>query len=90
MHKTTTVTRSKAGATAARFLVQTLVYAGLVIVYYLLVLNFLGGWLKRLFDAHLAVYAFVALALIIAQGAALDLLTGWLFTRNRGKSKPLP
>ncbi len=57
------------------FLVEFVVYAVLVGVYYLLVLHYLGPWLNGLFHRDRALYAFVALGLIIGQGVVLDLLT---------------
>lgn len=78
---------SKQVANAFWLLIDTVLYAVFIFAYYFLVLHFLGDWLKRLFDEHKAVYAVVALTLIIAQGALLDLLTDWLFTKVRGKAK---
>ena len=60
------------------FLVEIPVYAGLVTVYFFLVLHFLGGWLKEIYDANKLIYAIVALALIIGQGVVLETLTTWL------------
>ena len=39
------------------------VYAVFVFAYFFLVLHFLGGWLKHIFDQNKTLYAFVALAL---------------------------
>ena len=66
-------------------LVEIPVYAGLVTVYFFLVLHFLGGWLKEIFDSNKLVYAIVALALIVGQGVVLETLTTWLlnFVRPR-------
>jgi hypothetical protein len=79
--------RSKEGAYAIWLLIEIVVYAIFVFAYYFLVLHFLGNWLKGLFDHHRAAYAVVALALMIAQGALLELLTAWLFARVRPKGK---
>ena len=57
------------------FLLELVVYALLITVYFLLVLHFLGGMLLHLFMAHRITYAFVALALIVAQGWLLQTLT---------------
>ena len=86
MHKPTP-NRSRESAQVIWFLLEVVAYAAFVFVYYFLVLHFLGAWLKGLFDQHRAVYAVVALALIIAQGVLLEFLTAWLFTRIRGKAK---
>ncbi len=58
--------------------VEVALYGVLVAVYVLLVLRFLGGWLRFLFDDHRVIYGLVALALIIGQGAALESLTAAL------------
>jgi hypothetical protein len=55
------------------FLVELLVYAVLVFVYFVLVLRFLGGPLSMLFHDDLLIYAFASLGLIVAQGSVLDL-----------------
>lgn len=81
------IIRSKHVAKAGWLFLNTVVYAVFVCAYYFLVLHFMGGWLKRLFDENKALYAVVALSLIMAQGALLDLLTNWLFTRIREKTK---
>lgn len=67
------------------FLIELVVYAAVVVAYYFLVLHFMGGWLKRLFDEHRIGYAITALALMVTQGIGLELLTGWFFTKIRGK-----
>jgi len=63
------------------FVVELIVYSGLVTIYYLLVLRFLSSLLKLLFDQHLSVYAPVALVLIVAQGVLLERLTALLLKR---------
>lgn len=68
-------------------LVEVAVYSAFVFVYYLLVLHFLRGWIKELYDAHKTLYAVVALGLIIAQAALLEFVTTGLFRLIRGKSK---
>lgn len=67
------------------FLVELVVYALLVFVYFLLVLHFLGGWLKGMYDTSKLTYALVALGLMIGQGVALEILTSALlrFIRRR-------
>ena len=69
------------------FLAESAIYAVVVVVYYLLVLHLLGGWLKRLFDGNRFTYAGVALALIVVQGVVLEGLTAGLFKIIRGKIK---
>ena len=63
------------------FAVEVLIYAALVVGYFVLVLRVLGEPLKTLFMDNLTLYAFVALALIVVQGAILDLLTSFLISR---------
>jgi uncharacterized membrane protein (UPF0182 family) len=71
------------------FLLELVVYAVLVTGYFFLVLHFLGGALRNLFETSNTAYAFVALALIVGQGVLLEILTSALlrfFQRwwNRG------
>lgn len=63
------------------FVIEVLIYAVLVVGYFFLVLRFLGEPLAKLFTTNLTVYAFVALALIVVQGAVLELLTSFLLNR---------
>ena len=77
--------RSKKSASLSSFFVELGVYAVFVFAYFFLVLHFLGGWLKQVFDQNKTLYAFVALALIVVQGVALEMLTTTLLRviRNR-------
>ncbi len=77
--------RSQKIASLGSFLIEMAVYAVFVFVYFFLVLHFLGGWLKAMFDQHRNVYAVVALALMIAQGVLLEMLTTALFNVIRRK-----
>lgn len=63
------------------FAVEALIYAALVVGYFVLVLRVMGEPLESLFMDNLTLYAFVALALIVAQGAILDLLTSLIVSR---------
>jgi hypothetical protein len=81
------VAHSREDARVAWYLIELVVYGVFVLAYYYLALHYLGGWLKRLSDDHRTLYAFVALALIAAQGVLLQLLTGWLLAVIRGKAK---
>ena len=60
------------------FLVELIVYGILVVAYFLAALRLLSEPLTRLFHNNLVVYAFVALGLIVAQGAFLDAVTSFL------------
>jgi hypothetical protein len=71
----------KIGILIRNFAVEVLIYSVLVVVYFFLVLRLLGEPLKKLFTAHLTLYAFVALALIVIQGAVLELVTSFLVDR---------
>jgi hypothetical protein len=59
-------------------IIELIVYAALLVGYFLLVLRFLAAPLARLFDGNLALYGIASLALIVAQGVALEALTAWL------------
>jgi hypothetical protein len=58
--------------------VEVGIYGFLLVLYFLIVLRFLNEPLTRLFHSNLGVYAFVALALIAAQGVLLSILTTFL------------
>ena len=62
------------------FCIELLIYAGLVVAYYFLVLHLLGDWLQRLFEQERKLYAVTALVLIICQGLILEVLTRLLLT----------
>ena len=79
--------RSKTIASLSSFLVELGVYAVFVFAYFFLVLHFLGGWLKQVFDQNKTLYAFVALALIIVQGVALEMLTTTLLRVIRRRER---
>lgn len=63
------------------FLIELLVYAILVTVYFLLVLRFLEAPLRDLFWSNIQLYAVVALFLVVGQGVVLDILTTFLVDR---------
>jgi hypothetical protein len=73
------------------FAIELLIYTGLLVGYFLLVLHFLGHWLNHLFRQERSVYAMVALALIVFQGLVLERLTHFLvflvgkFKRQRSR-----
>lgn len=58
--------------------IELLVYSGLVVGYFFLVLHLLGDWLAALFKQSRPFYAVVALVLIVGQGMVLELLTSVL------------
>ena len=57
------------------FLLELAVYAVLVVAYFYLVLHFLGGWIKTVYDQDHRFYAALALALMIGQGVGLEIIT---------------
>jgi hypothetical protein len=65
----------------AMLLAEVVVYAILLVIYFLVVLRFLGDPLNRLFQSNLTLYAIVALGLILAQGVLLDFVTSFLVQR---------
>jgi hypothetical protein len=79
--------RPKKSASLGSFLVELAVYAVFVFAYFFLVLHFLGGWIKHIFDQNRTLYAFVALGLIIVQGVALEMLTTGLLRVIRGRER---
>ena len=73
-------------ASTRAFLIEFVVYAALVALYYFLVLHFMGDWLWGLFKSERRTYAAVSLALIIGQGFLLEVLTrlllSWIHPRG--------
>ena len=69
------VQRASRGVTVVSFLFELGLYAALVTGYFFLVLHFLGGALRSLFETNKTTYAIVALALIIGQGVLLEVLS---------------
>jgi hypothetical protein len=63
------------------FVLEMVIYAALVSAYFLLVLRYLGDWLYELYHSELQTYAFLALALIVAQAVVLEAITSFLITR---------
>jgi hypothetical protein len=60
------------------FLIELVIYAALVIGYFFLVLRLLGEPLNNLFASNLTLYAFLALALIVAQAVLLEAVTSFI------------
>lgn len=70
--------RSETRRLIRNFAFEIVVYAALVLGYFLLVLQFLGQPLARLFSDNLFLYAIVALVLIVAQGVVLEAVTSFI------------
>lgn len=71
---------SDAGRLIRNFAIEVLVYAVLVLAYFLLVLRFLGQPLARLFSSNLLLYAILALVLIVVQGVVLEAVTSFIMS----------
>ncbi len=63
------------------FVIELVVYGGLMVVYFLAALQFLGQPLTQLFHGNLVIYAVVGLALIVAQAVVLEIITSFLIER---------
>jgi hypothetical protein len=63
------------------FVIELIIYGGLVLIYYFLVLRFLSSPLVLLYDRYLPLYAFAALILIVAQGVVLESITSFLLSK---------
>ncbi len=60
------------------FLIELVIYAVLVIAYFFVVLRLLGDPLNDLYRDNLTLYAFLALALIVAQAVLLEAVTSFI------------
>jgi len=60
------------------FLIELAIYAALVVAYFFVVLRLLGEPLNDLFSSNLTLYAFLALALIVAQAVLLEAVTSFI------------
>ena len=63
------------------FLIELILYALLLIVYFGGVLRYLGEPLHKIFHLNPLVYAAATLILIVAQGVFLEWVTSFLITR---------
>ncbi len=63
------------------FIIELVIYGGLVTLYFLLALRLLSTPLKVLFDEYLPFYAVVSLILIVTQGVLLENITTFLLDR---------
>ena len=60
------------------FVIELIIYAILVVAYFFAVLRLLGDPLYRLYSSNLTLYAFLALALIVAQAVVLETVTSFI------------
>ncbi|MBV8176462.1 MAG: hypothetical protein JO151_18120 [Verrucomicrobia bacterium] len=67
-------------------IIEVAIYAALVSLYVGLVLSFLVDWLKDLFAKEPALYAMVAILLMIVQAVALErVVTSLVYLARRGR-----
>lgn len=59
-------------------MIEVVIYASLLIIYFLIVLRFLGDWLYGLFNSNMSVYTAVGLGILVVQAVALESLTSFL------------
>jgi hypothetical protein len=69
------------------FSIEIVIYAGLVVAYFFLVLHFLGGWLSHLDKQNIKLYGLVSIGLIIGQAVVLEMVTTFLIRLLRGRSE---
>ena len=67
------------------FLIELALYAILMFAYFFLVLHFLTGWFKGLFDDHRTWYAFAGLGVMIGQAVGLEYVTRLLLAFGRSR-----
>jgi len=72
------------------FLIELVLYTGLLLVYFIIVLHFLGGWFKELYDHDRDLFAVMALVIMIGQTVGLEIVSSfliWLMRRKKTNSK---
>ena len=67
------------------FLIELAIYAVLVFAYFFLVLHFLTGWFKDLFDHQRTWYALAGLGVMIGQAVGLEYVTRLLLAFGRSR-----
>jgi hypothetical protein len=65
------------------FLLESVIYGVLLVVYFFLVLRLLSDLLTDLFATNLVVYSILALALIIGQGVLLEQISSFILDQIR-------
>lgn len=73
--------------TLLSFCAELVVYSGLIVAYFFLVLHFLGNRLEHLSKENIKLYALVAIGLMIGQAILLEWVTTFLFRLLRGRSE---
>jgi len=72
------------------FVVELLLYAALLVVYFAFVLHYLGGWFKDLYDHDRNLFAVMALVIMIGQTVVLELASSfliWFVREKQGKKR---
>lgn len=69
------------GSILKRLAIELILYGILLFVYFWFVLRYMDSWLYSLFNESLSVYSFVSLALIVAQGVVLEMITHFLLDK---------
>jgi hypothetical protein len=59
-------------------IIELLLYGVLLVIYFFVVLQFLGNFLTDLFNSQLVVYSILGLGLIVAQAVLLESVTSFL------------
>lgn len=63
------------------FVIELVIYGGLVTIYFFVVLRLLASPLSALFARNLPLYAVIGLVLIVVQAVLLESLTSYLLER---------
>ena len=69
------------------FFLELLLYAVLLVAYFVFVLHYLGGWFKELFDQDRDLFTVMALVVMIGQTVGLEIISSFLIWFLRGKKK---
>ncbi|HEV3272599.1 MAG TPA: hypothetical protein VGZ93_10505 [Candidatus Methylacidiphilales bacterium] len=69
------------------FFLELALYAILLAAYFALVLHYLGGWFKELYDRDRDLFAVMALVVMIAQTVGLEIVSSFLIWLLRRKKK---
>lgn len=72
------------------FVLELLIYGILLVAYFLLVLHYLGGWFKELYDHDRTLFAVMALVIMIGQTVVLELASSfliWFVREKQGKKR---
>jgi len=73
--------------TVVSILAEFVVYGFLVVIYFFLVLHYLGNWFFHLEKENVKLYAAVCIGLMIGQAVVLEWVTTFIFRLLRGRSQ---